>query len=62
MHQPTSTHLSCHRHETAGRAGYRLEIRPAPEPYRSDLLTALGCLASGVILVAALELARSLWG
>ena len=47
----------------AGRQGFTVKIQDvAPEPFRSDLLAALACLASGVLAVVLLEVARRWWG
>ena len=48
--------------EIAGRRGYTVKIQDvAPEPFRSDLLAALACIASGVLVVILLAVARWLW-
>ena len=53
--------LSVRPAKIAGRRGYTVKIQDvAPEPFRSDLLAALACIASGVLAVVALEVLRYL--
>ena len=56
------TRYSVRPNETAGRRGYTVKIQDvAPEPFTRDLLAALACIASGVLAVVLLEVARWLW-
>ena len=53
------TRLTCRPRTIAGRRGYTVKIKDlAPEPFRSELLAALACIASGVLAVVALEVLR----
>ena len=56
------TRITCRPRTIAGRRGYTVKCRDvAPEPFRRDLLVALACIASGVLAVILLAVARWLW-